>query len=44
MSSNKLILYGGPVPSRFSEETESLGSVILRRLKDHGDQILFVSI
>lgn len=44
MSTNKFILYGGPEPLKFSEPNESIGSIILRRLNDHGNSELFVSL
>ena len=39
---SEYIIYGGPVSADYTKEFQSLGSLILKRLTDHGDKIAIV--
>lgn len=44
MGDEKNILYGGPDPPLIDEEAKSLGEVILKKLRDDADDVMFVSV
>lgn len=43
MEQNKNIVYGGPDPPNVGEGTKSLGEFLIKRMKEFGDEIAFVS-
>lgn len=44
MSDNKnYILYGGEEPGDVGEGCKSLGEFLLKKLREHGDKVAFVS-
>lgn len=43
MEQDKNILYGGPEPPLFDDESKSFGEALLKKLQSNGDQTIFVS-